>query len=140
MKITKLFQAFQQRTFEAAFTCLLAATLPQLPDRSVQKNRGHSAGQQRGRILSLHKGATAQGDNPRHAAAQFLQHLFQRRMLGSPEHWLPGVPENLSHRSPFALLDAVVKIFEHPIQVLCQGPANAGFSRTHESDQENRVA
>jgi hypothetical protein len=55
-------------------------------------------------------------------------------MLGPTERRFARVPENLGHRSTLALLDAVVEIFERPIQLLGQNSTDASFSRAHESD------
>ena len=132
--------AAQQRTFRSGFTGLRAAALPQFFDRSVQKNRGHAGRLQQGRIFFLHESAAAQRDDSGAAAAQFLEHMLQGRMLGSPELGFSRIPENLRYRAPFARLDAVVEIFKDPIQPLPEGAAHTAFPGSHEADQENRVA
>ena len=95
---------------------------------------------QQSRIFLLHEGAPAQGNDSCAPAAQFLDHMLQGRVLGSPELGFPRIPENLRHGAPFAGLNAVVEIFKDPIQPLPEGASYARFPGSHKADQENRVA
>src|ERR1700722_7949478 len=106
-------------------------------ERSIQKNRGHSGGQQQRSVIFLRKSTAAQSHDSRPSAAQLFQYLLQSRPLRPAKGWLAGIPKNLSHRTPFAPFDAVVEIFELTVQLFSQGAANAGFSRAHESDQKH---
>ncbi len=139
VKFAKLLPAAEQRTLGPGLAGLLAAALPQFFHRSVQKHRWHAGAFSKRRVLVLHEGSAAQGDDSGASAAQFLEHLLQRGMLGPPELGFSRVPENLRHGAPFARLDAVVEIFKEPIQPLPQGAAHTAFPSSHEADQENGV-
>jgi hypothetical protein len=132
-----LIHILQQRAFCIGLRCLSAATLPEFFDRCVEKNRGNARCLQQSGILSLHKGASAQGYDFGRPALQFIEHVSQSGMLGSPKRGFSGVAENFRHRAALARHDAVIEIFKDPIQPLPKGAAYAALSGSHEADQKN---
>src|SRR5580700_511680 len=138
IEFAKLFPTAEQRTLSSSFIGLRVTTLPQFFDRSIQKNGWHAEGPEQRRVLLFRKSPAPERHHPRKARAQLFQHFAQRSPLGLTERFLSRITENISNAAAFPPLDALVQIFEDPIQVLPQSLAHGALARTHEPNQKNR--
>jgi len=135
VKLPEPFHASEQRALHPLLFRLPAAPVPKFVDPCVQEDGWQVCGFDQPDIRFLNESSSAQGDYFLGAAAQFLQQFLQSRMLGATKSDFPGITEDFSYPSLFALLNSVVKILEPPAHVLGQNRPYATFAGAHESDQ-----
>lgn len=139
MQPGKLVSIFPQRPplniisrFSLSF--FFQAALPEFFCRRIQKNRGPGA--QQLAIAFLREGSSPQRDYAI-ATKSVREQIAECAGFRGPESSLSLQAKNLWNRSPFARLDAGVKIHEVPNQPSGKLSPYNGFAGPHKSNEKN---